>query len=134
PCPGPVRPSFARPTEAQAARVARRFDGPHEGSETEGDPDVRQARAGHGLPRGPDRDADRADQRPHRAPADAREGPLLAARAAQARRAAPPLPELPAADRPGGLPRPHQGARPQAVAPTTTPEGGGLSESRRIRG
>src|SRR5947208_10517167 len=93
--------------------------GPHQGSEAEGNEVVRQARDGHRLAGSPDRDVDRAHQRPHRAPADAREGSLLAARPAEARRPAAQVPELPAEERSRGLPRPHQGAGPQAVAPTS---------------
>ena len=58
-----------------------------------------------------------AHQRPHRAPARAQEGPPLAPRAAHARRPAPPAAELPAEQRPRGLPRAHQGARPPPVRP-----------------
>jgi hypothetical protein len=50
-------------------------------------------------------------------PADAREGSLLAARPAEARRPAPPVPELPAEEGSRGLPGPHQGARPAPLAP-----------------
>ena len=55
---------------------------------------------GHGFHRGPGRAAHRAHQRAHRAPAHAPQGPPLAPRPADARRQAPPAPELPAAARP----------------------------------
>ena len=55
------------------------------------------------------------------------EGPLLPARALEARRPAAAVPELHAEARPRGLSRPHQGARPQALA--LTRESGSLDEA-----
>src|SRR6202007_1418504 len=89
--------------------------------------EARAQRGRHGLAAGADRDADAADQRADRASTRPQARPLLAARAAQARRAAAPLPELPATARPRGLPSPHQGARPAPLAPKNT-EGGSSSE------
>src|SRR5262249_44224964 len=91
--------------------------GPHQGSKAGSYEAVRQEREGHGVTRSPDRDADRADQRPHRASADAQEGSLLAPRSAHAGRTTPPVPELPAEEGSGGLSRPHQGARPAPLVP-----------------
>ena len=68
-----------------------------------------------------------AHQRAHGASPHAQARSLLAPRPAQARRASPALPQLPAAERRRGLPGPHQGARPAPLALRFT-EGGSLSE------
>src|SRR4029453_14274500 len=47
--------------------------GPHQGSEAGPDLEARQERPGHGLDRGPGRDADAPDRGAHRASADAPE-------------------------------------------------------------
>src|SRR5436190_2407964 len=93
------------------------MSGADEGREAGSHRQVRQARDGHGLARGSDRDADSEDQRADAAPALAPQGSLLAPRAAEARRTATAVPELPAEEGPRGLPRPHQGARPPAMIP-----------------
>ena len=80
-------------------------------------------RARHRQHQGPDRAADRAHQPPHRAPARAEQGPPLPSRPADARRQTAPLPRLPAAPRPRGLPRAHQGARPAQVMSVASPPG-----------
>src|SRR5262249_60606202 len=85
-----------------------------------------------GLPGGPGRDVDAAHQRADRAPADAQARSLLAPRAPEARRPAPPVPELPAAEGRRGVPHPDQGARPAPLAPKT--EGGSLSGPPRNAG
>src|SRR3982751_2269566 len=131
--PGPARATFPRfrrdaapwaePEEAEG----RRGRGPDQGSEAGDHHEARPQRCRHRLVAGADRDADPADQRADRASAHPQARPLLAARAAQARRPAPPLLELPAEARPRGLPRPHQGARPAPLAPKY-PEGGSSSE------
>src|SRR6266516_2380586 len=113
----------AEPREA----TGRRGRGPDQGSEAGDHREARPRRGRHRLAAGADRDADAADQRADRASAPAQARPLLAAGAAQARRAAPPLPDLLAEEGPRGLPRPHQGARPAPLAPKN-PEGGSSSE------
>src|SRR6185503_2526374 len=107
--------------------------GSHQGSQAGADRQARGERDGHRLDRGPGRDAHPEDQRAHRAPPDAPEGPLLEARSSVAGRAPPPVPRLPAAQGPRGLPGPHQGARPPPVARSrakTEKEGGRLIERR----
>ena len=79
------------------------------------DRQVRPRRRRHRLRRGPGRPAHRADQRAHRAPAHARQGPPLAPRPADAGRQAPPHAALPRAQRPRALPRPGRRARPAAM-------------------
>ena len=111
----PAVSSFT-PRGDSGALDRRRPHGPHQGSQAGADREARPQRDRHRLSRGPDRDAHPSDQRPHRAPADTREGPLLPARAAEARRPAAAVPHLHAEARPRGLSRPHQGARPQALA------------------
>ena len=70
----------------------------------------------------------RADQRPDRALATALEGSPFAPRPAQAGRSPPAAAQLPAAQGSRGLPRPDQGAGPQAVARKTRLGSGSLSE------
>src|SRR5450432_1211350 len=113
-----VRVFLARRRWAGGDSLPGGGNGPHQGSQAGGNKEVRKVGDGHGLARGPDLDADGTDQRPDRAPADAREGSLLASRPAQARRPAAPVPELPAEEGSRGLSRPHQGARPAPLAPT----------------
>src|SRR6185437_8007189 len=106
-------------------QTGRRGRGPDQGSKAGDHLEARPQRGRHRFAAGADRDADAADQRPDRASADPQARPLFAAWAAQARRPASPLPELPAEARPRGLPSPHQGARPAPLAPNNT--GGGSS-------
>src|SRR5687768_4428311 len=77
---------------------------------------VRQGRVRHRGHRGPDRDADAPHQRSHRAPARAQARSPLPPRPADAGRAPPPLPELPPAQGPGGVPLADPRARPAPVA------------------
>src|SRR5919206_4639794 len=103
---------------------------PHQGSEAGDHREARTRRGRHRLGPGADRALDHAHQPAHGAPARASEGPLLPARAAEARRPPAPLPELPTAERPGGLSGADQGTGPEAIE-DRRPEGGSLSESRR---
>src|SRR5262249_37279312 len=114
-------------------RQRGRIDAPHQGREAGARTEVRQARDGHRLARGPDRDADPADQRADRASTQPQARPLLASRAAQAGRPPPAVPELPSAEESRGLPRPHQGARPAPLAPTSH-EGWTFERAPRPRG
>src|SRR5262252_8888204 len=131
--PGPARATFPCFYETQRRGRSLRWrkegegSGPDQGSKAGDHHEARPHRGRHRLAAGADRDAHAANQRADRASAHPQARPLLAARAAQARRAAPPLLELPAEARPRGLPRPHQGARPAPLAPNYT-EGGSSSE------
>ena len=118
PRPGRARLPCAAFAGTTANHTTRRMDCPHQGSQAGSNETVRQERERHRLAGGSDRDADRADQRPHRASADAQEGSLLAPRASHAGRTPPPVPELPAKERRRGLSRPHQGARPAPLVPS----------------
>src|SRR5207237_7186196 len=66
------------------------------------------ARRRYRLPRGADRPPDRTDQRPDRALQDAREGPSLAARPADADRQAPRVARLLAEERPRAVSGDHR--------------------------
>src|SRR3954453_17261334 len=126
--PGPARATIPwRPRAEPREARGRRGHGPDQGSEAGDHREAREQRGRHRLDAGAGRDADAADQRADRASARPQARPLLAARAAQARGAAPPLSELLAKARSRGLPRPHQGARPAPLAPKNT-EGGSSSE------
>src|SRR4029453_9169218 len=103
-----------------------------QGREGGGDRCLPPARDGHGIAAGTGRDPDGADQRAHRAPEDAQEGPSLAARAAADGRAPAPAAELPAARGPGRLPRAHAATRPAQVArPARGETGTNETEGRR---
>src|SRR5262249_39321239 len=99
---------------------------PHQGREAGDHQGTRPRGDGHRLAGGPDRDADAPHQPAHRAPPHAQARSPLASRAAPARRPQAPVPELPATHGSRGLPRPHQGAGPQALAQVIG--GGSLSE------
>src|SRR5919202_4265874 len=99
---GRARASFAA-RGGRGAVLPGGFVDPHQGSEAGNHLQARPQRVRHGLGAGPDRAPHDADQPAHRAPARTPEGPLLAARAAEARRPPAPLPELPSAERPGGI-------------------------------
>src|SRR5689334_16792177 len=104
-CPTPPRPcasSFAASWDEGDTSTEEKKDAPHQGREAGARSEVRQARDGHRLAGGPDRDADAAHQRADRPSADAQARSLLASRAAQARGSPPPLSELPAAQGPRG--------------------------------
>src|SRR5262249_35051222 len=103
---------------------------PHQGREAGDHQGTRPRGDGHRLAGSPDRDADAPDQPAHRAPPHAQARSPLASRAAQAGRPPPPVPELPAAHGSRGLPRPHQGAGPQALAQVI---GGGSLRERPTR-
>ena len=75
-----------------------------QGTEGRADRQVRPLTRRHRLGRGPDRPADGAHQRAHRAPARPQQGPPLASRPADAGRQAPPPAPLPGEQRPGALP------------------------------
>src|SRR5262245_58595411 len=120
----PYRPTQSRPVALLPWRAERRLgrleagglDGPHQGSQAGADREARSQRDRHRFARGADRDADAADQRADGASAHAPARPLLPPWAAEARREAPPLPQLPAEARSRGLSRPDQGARPAPLA------------------
>src|SRR5438105_9793447 len=78
-------------------------------------PQARAQRSRYRLAGGADRPPDDPDQRADRAFADASEGPPLAPRPAQARRAPAPHAGLSPAQEPGGLQSADQGARPEKV-------------------
>src|SRR5204862_4273011 len=82
---------------------------PHEGSQAGDRPAARGEPDRHGLDQGAGRAADAAGQPVDRTPAVASEGPLFAARAAEARRPPSSVPELSPEARPGGVPGTDQG-------------------------
>ncbi|CAA9210812.1 MAG: SSU ribosomal protein S15p (S13e), partial [uncultured Blastococcus sp.] len=71
---------------------------------------VRHGRERHRIARGPGRDADQADQRPHRAPQDAQARPPQPAGPAPAGGPSSPPAELPGQDRHHPLPLAHRAA------------------------
>ena len=99
---------------AASASVCLRYDDDHR-EKARARREVRRKRARHRKHEGAGGAADRAHQPPHRAPARAEERPPLAPRVADAGGSPPALPGLPAAQRPRGLPRAHQRARPAQV-------------------
>src|SRR5204862_1738510 len=76
---------------------------------------ARPQRGGHRLAAGADRALDPPNQRAHRAPAGASQGPLLAARPAEAGRPSAAAPAVLAEAEPRGVPRANSGARPQEI-------------------
>src|ERR687892_2179602 len=90
-------------------------DGSDQGSQAGNSRKARSRRGRHGLLAGADRAALAPNRRAHGALADAQEGSPLPARAAQARRPAPPAPRLSPAQRPGGLSQLDQGTRPATI-------------------
>src|SRR5438105_11868218 len=122
----------SRRTRTWVTHLQEEKDAPHQGREAGARSEVRQARDGHRLARGADRDADPAHQRADPAPPLAQARSLLASRAAEARRPSPPFSELPAAQRPRGVPDPHQGAWSEALsACDPAPDQGGWSLGER---
>src|SRR5438874_2913889 len=87
----------------------------HQGSKTGDHRPARPQRGGYRLAPGADRTLDTACQRAHGAPEGAPEGPLFAARPAEAGRPPAAAPAVPAKARPRGIPRLDPGARPQEI-------------------
>src|SRR4051794_24531023 len=132
PCPGRARALPAR-RRGPGRHRQRRLNGPHQGSEAGDHRQARPHRRGHRLAGGADGDAHDADQPADGASPHPPQGPLLAARAPEARRPAAAVPELSPAGESRGLSRAHQGARPAPLAPTPT-RGGDLGEPRSTTG
>src|SRR2546423_10567390 len=103
------------PSRAWVTLDEEEKDAPHQGREAGTRSEVRQARDRHRLAGGADRDADPTHQRADRAPPLTQARSLLASRAAEARRPSPPFSELFAAEKPRGVPHPHQGAWSEAL-------------------
>src|SRR5688500_18787676 len=112
----PARPASTTSARASAAANLPRPDASDGREEAGAGRRVRPRGHGHRLRRGPGGDADRADQRADRAPADPRQGPPLAPRAAEDGRQAAPSASLSGEQRPGALSLAGLRARPPPLA------------------
>src|SRR6266550_370893 len=107
--------SLARRAETAETHIQEEISASHQGSKTGDHRPARPQRGGHRLAPGADRALDTACERAHGAPESAPEGPLFAARPAQAGRPPPATPAIPAKARPRGVSRTDPGARPQKI-------------------